>query len=55
MYWSDVTLGTLNRAHLNGSNAEVLLNNTEDPVIGMLLVAAIPSRFYCSYHQIKCI
>ena len=38
MYWSDVSLGTLNRAHLNGSSAEVLLINTEDPIIGMLLV-----------------
>ena len=33
MYWSDVINGSLNRAFLNGTNAEVLLR-TEDPVIG---------------------
>ena len=35
MYWSDVNTGSLNRAFLNGTSAEVLLH-TEDFVIGRI-------------------
>ena len=33
MYWSDINYGTLNRAHLNGSDAEIL-HYTTDFLIG---------------------
>jgi low density lipoprotein receptor-related protein 5/6 len=45
MYWSDVRTGSLNRAFLNGTSAEVLLH-TEDPVIDGIAVDWVNEKLY---------
>ena len=45
MYWSDVFNGSLNRAFLNGTNAEILLR-TEDPVIGEIKFCSLCIGIY---------
>jgi hypothetical protein len=42
MYWSDVELGTIQRADLSGANAEVLISGLVGP-LGIALAIPEPS------------